>query len=102
MHSDFVDLDTKPSILKQESRLLIYSAPHRRGGKILLVELELEKQFNMELINIAKEHGGVSCICWRGRRTREGNDLYAEMKESKLLMRITLKIQSSLSLWSNE
>ena len=40
----------------------------------------------MELINnIAKEHGGVSVFAGVGERTREGNDLYAEMKESKVI-----------------
>jgi F-type H+-transporting ATPase subunit beta len=52
--------------------------------------------------NIAKEHGGVSVLLVLVKRTREGNDLYAEMKESKLLMRITLKIQKSISIRSNE
>ena len=40
----------------------------------------------MELINnIAKAHGGVSVFGGVGERTREGNDLYAEMKESKVI-----------------
>ncbi|HEX7451982.1 MAG TPA: F0F1 ATP synthase subunit beta, partial [Polyangiaceae bacterium] len=39
----------------------------------------------MELINnVAKAHGGVSCFAGVGERTREGNDLYLEMSESKL------------------
>ena len=40
----------------------------------------------MELINnIAKEHGGVSVFAGVGERTREGNDLYAEMKELQVI-----------------
>ena len=39
----------------------------------------------MELINnVAKAHGGVSLFAGVGERTREGNDLFLEMKESKL------------------
>jgi F-type H+-transporting ATPase subunit beta len=39
----------------------------------------------MELINIAKAHGGVSVFGGVGERTREGNDLYEEMKESGVI-----------------
>lgn len=45
----------------------------------------------MELIhNIAKEHGGFSVFCGVGERTREGNDLYLEMKESGVLSKTCL------------
>ena len=45
----------------------------------------------MELINnIAKEHGGISVFAGVGERTREGNDLYNEMKESGVSIRLRL------------
>jgi len=45
----------------------------------------------MELIrNIATEHGGTSVFCGVGERTREGNDLYLDMKNSGVLARTTL------------
>jgi len=45
----------------------------------------------MEMIhNIAKEHGGVSVFCGVGERTREGNDLYLEMKHSGVLPKVAL------------
>jgi F-type H+/Na+-transporting ATPase subunit beta len=40
----------------------------------------------MEMVNnIAMQHGGISVFCGVGERTREGNDLYMEMKESGVL-----------------
>merc|ERR1712113_364143 len=59
-------------------------APYKRGGKIgLFGGAGVGKTvLIMELINnIAKAHGGVSVFGGVGERTREGNDLYAEMKE---------------------
>merc|ERR1712032_1296645 len=63
-------------------------APYRRGGKIgLFGGAGVGKTvLIMELINnIAKAHGGVSVFGGVGERTREGNDLYEEMKESKVI-----------------
>ncbi|MEZ4287298.1 MAG: hypothetical protein R3A47_03950 [Polyangiales bacterium] len=62
-------------------------APYRKGGKIgLFGGAGVGKTvLIMELINnVAKAHGGVSCFAGVGERTREGNDLMLEMKESKL------------------
>jgi F-type H+-transporting ATPase subunit beta len=63
-------------------------APYRKGGKIgLFGGAGVGKTvLIMELINnVAKAHGGVSCFAGVGERTREGNDLYLEMKyEGKL------------------
>jgi F-type H+-transporting ATPase subunit beta len=62
-------------------------APYRKGGKIgLFGGAGVGKTvLIMELINnVAKTHGGVSCFAGVGERTREGNDLYIEMTESKL------------------
>ena len=63
-------------------------APYRRGGKIgLFGGAGVGKTvLIMELINnIAKAHGGVSVFGGVGERTREGNDLYIEMKESGVI-----------------
>jgi len=84
----FVDLDTKPSIFETGIKVVDLLAPYRRGGKIgLFGGAGVGKTvLIMELINnIAKEHGGVSVFAGVGERTREGNDLYAEMKESKVI-----------------
>src|SRR5829696_5241240 len=62
-------------------------APYRKGGKIgLFGGAGVGKTvLIMELINnVAKAHGGVSCFAGVGERTREGNDLWLEMMESKL------------------
>jgi F-type H+-transporting ATPase subunit beta len=61
-------------------------APYR-GGKIgLFGGAGVGKTVLMELINnIAKAHGGVSVFGGVGERTREGNDLYMEMKESGVI-----------------
>ena len=62
-------------------------APYRRGGKIgLFGGAGVGKTvLIMELINnVAKKHGGFSVFAGVGERTREGNDLYHEMAESKL------------------
>jgi F-type H+-transporting ATPase subunit beta len=84
----FMDLETKPSIFETGIKVVDLLAPYRRGGKIgLFGGAGVGKTvLIMELINnIAKEHGGVSVFAGVGERTREGNDLYAEMKESKVI-----------------
>jgi F-type H+/Na+-transporting ATPase subunit beta len=85
---DFSELETKPSIFETGIKVVDLLAPYRRGGKIgLFGGAGVGKTvLIMELINnIAKEHGGVSVFAGVGERTREGNDLYAEMKESKVI-----------------
>jgi F-type H+/Na+-transporting ATPase subunit beta len=84
----FVDLDTKLSIFETGIKVVDLLAPYRRGGKIgLFGGAGVGKTvLIMELINnIAKAHGGVSVFGGVGERTREGNDLYMEMKESKVI-----------------
>jgi len=84
----FVDLDTKLSIFETGIKVVDLLAPYRRGGKIgLFGGAGVGKTvLIMELINnIAKGHGGVSVFGGVGERTREGNDLYAEMKESGVI-----------------
>eukprot|EP01038_Epipyxis_sp_PR26KG_P019510 gene19510-27642_t len=85
---DFSELETKPSIFETGIKVVDLLAPYRRGGKIgLFGGAGVGKTvLIMELINnIAKEHGGVSVFAGVGERTREGNDLYSEMKESKVI-----------------
>ncbi len=68
-------------------------APYARGGKIgLFGGAGVGKTvLIMELINnIAKQHGGISVFAGVGERTREGNDLYNEMKESGVLNKTAL------------
>eukprot|EP01026_Neomeris_dumetosa_P057739 TRINITY_DN5333_c0_g1_i3.p1 TRINITY_DN5333_c0_g1~~TRINITY_DN5333_c0_g1_i3.p1 ORF type:complete len:489 (-),score=41.09 TRINITY_DN5333_c0_g1_i3:219-1685(-) len=84
----FVDLDTKLSIFETGIKVVDLLAPYRRGGKIgLFGGAGVGKTvLIMELINnIAKAHGGVSVFGGVGERTREGNDLYMEMKESRVI-----------------
>jgi F-type H+-transporting ATPase subunit beta len=84
----FSDLDTKPAIFETGIKVVDLLAPYRRGGKIgLFGGAGVGKTvLIMELINnIAKAHGGVSVFGGVGERTREGNDLYCEMKESGVI-----------------
>ena len=84
----FTDLDTNLAIFETGIKVVDLLAPYRRGGKIgLFGGAGVGKTvLIMELINnIAKAHGGVSVFGGVGERTREGNDLYMEMKESKVI-----------------
>jgi len=84
----FTELETKPSIFETGIKVVDLLAPYRRGGKIgLFGGAGVGKTvLIMELINnIAKAHGGVSVFGGVGERTREGNDLYEEMKESSVI-----------------
>jgi F-type H+-transporting ATPase subunit beta len=89
----FTDLETKPTIFETGIKVVDLLAPYRRGGKIgLFGGAGVGKTvLIMELINnIAKGHGGVSVFGGVGERTREGNDLYMEMKESGVINEKTL------------
>jgi F-type H+-transporting ATPase subunit beta len=84
----FTELETKPAIFETGIKVVDLVAPYRRGGKIgLFGGAGVGKTvLIMELINnIAKAHGGVSVFAGVGERTREGNDLYMEMKESGVI-----------------
>ena len=84
----FDELETKPAIFETGIKVVDLLAPYRRGGKIgLFGGAGVGKTvLIMELINnIAKAHGGVSVFGGVGERTREGNDLYCEMKESGVI-----------------
>jgi len=84
---EFVDQDVKVEQFETGIKVVDLLAPFRRGGKIgLFGGAGVGKTvLIMELINnVAKKHGGVSVFAGVGERTREGNDLWLEMKESKL------------------
>ncbi len=96
----FTELETKPSIQETGIKVVDLLAPYRRGGKIgLFGGAGVGKTvIIMELINnIAKAHGGVSVFGGVGERTREGNDLYSEMKESGVINEKNL-IESKVAL----
>ena len=83
----FTDQSTKIEVLETGIKVIDLLAPYRKGGKIgLFGGAGVGKTvLIMELINnVAKKHAGVSCFAGVGERTREGNDLYLEMQESKL------------------
>nr|YP_010336063.1 ATP synthase CF1 beta subunit [Tsunamia transpacifica]UNJ14469.1 ATP synthase CF1 beta subunit [Tsunamia transpacifica] len=85
---EFTQLETQPSIFETGIKVVDLLAPYRRGGKIgLFGGAGVGKTvLIMELINnIAKAHGGVSVFGGVGERTREGNDLYMEMKQSGVI-----------------
>lgn len=84
----FIELSTKQEILETGIKVIDLLAPILKGGKVWLFwGAGVGKTVAiMELIhNIATEHSGVSVVCGVGERTREGNDLYNEMKESWVL-----------------
>jgi F-type H+-transporting ATPase subunit beta len=83
----FVEQSTRVEVFETGIKVVDLLAPYRKGGKIgLFGGAGVGKTvIIMELINnVAKAHGGVSCFAGVGERTREGNDLYLEMSESKL------------------
>src|SRR4051812_44514769 len=83
----FVDQNPSVEIFETGIKVIDMLAPYRKGGKIgLFGGAGVGKTvFIQELINnVAKAHGGVSCFAGVGERTREGNDLFLEMSESKL------------------
>ncbi len=84
----FVDLEPKTEIFETGIKVVDLIAPFVKGGKIgLFGGAGVGKTVViMELIhNVAMGHGGRSVFCGVGERTREGNDLYLEMKEGGVL-----------------
>ena len=82
------ELATSTEILETGIKVIDLICPYSKGGKIgLFGGAGVGKTvLIMELINnIAKEHGGLSVFTGVGERTREGNDLYNEMKQSGVL-----------------
>src|SRR6188472_755891 len=85
---EFVEQSTEAEILVTGIKVIDLLAPYAKGGKIgLFGGAGVGKTVTiMELINnVAKAHGGVSVFAGVGERTREGNDLYHEMMESKVI-----------------
>jgi F-type H+/Na+-transporting ATPase subunit beta len=85
---EFANLEPKTEIFETGIKVVDLIAPFVKGGKIgLFGGAGVGKTVViMELINnVAKGHGGKSVFCGVGERTREGNDLYLEMKESGVI-----------------
>jgi F-type H+-transporting ATPase subunit beta len=96
IHADppgFDALEPKTQMFETGIKVVDLLAPYVRGGKTgLFGGAGVGKTvIIMELINnIAMAHGGLSVFCGVGERTREGNDLYLEMKESGVLSKMCL------------
>ena len=89
----FEEQESSTEILETGIKVVDLICPYAKGGKIgLLGGAGVGKTvLIMELINnIAKQHGGISVFSGVGERTREGNDLYNEMKESGVLNKTAL------------
>lgn len=89
----FTEQTTKVAIFETGIKVIDLLAPFAKGGKVgLFGGAGVGKTVLIqELINnVAKEHGGYSVFCGVGERTREGNDLWREMKESGVIAKTAL------------
>ena len=89
----FADQAIEVEILETGIKVVDLICPYSRGGKIgLFGGAGVGKTITiLELIhNVAKQHGGVSVFAGVGERSREGNDLYRELKESGVLAKTAL------------
>jgi F-type H+-transporting ATPase subunit beta len=89
----FIEQNTKTEILETGIKVIDLICPILKGGKVgLFGGAGVGKTVVIqELINnIAKAHGGVSVFAGVGERTREGNDLYHEMKDAKVLDKLAM------------
>ncbi len=90
---DLTDLDTSTVIFETGIKVVDLLEPYTKGGKVgLFGGAGVGKTvIIMELIhNIAKQHGGYSVFGGVGERTREGNDLWHEMKDSGVIDKVSL------------
>ena len=90
---EFTEQNTKVELLETGIKVVDLLVPFPKGGKLgLFGGAGVGKTvILMEMINnIAKQHGGSSVFAGVGERTREGNDLYNELKEAGVLERATL------------
>ena len=90
---EFTEQNTKVELLETGIKVVDLLVPFPKGGKMgLFGGAGVGKTvILMEMINnIAKQHGGSSVFAGVGERTREGNDLYNELKEAGVLERATL------------
>ncbi len=89
----FVDQSTKTEILETGIKVIDLICPIAKGGKVGMFggagvgKTVIIQEF---INNIAKEHGGYSVFAGVGERTREGNDLYHEMKEAKVIDKVAM------------
>ncbi len=90
---DFVDQSTKTEILETGIKVVDLICPIAKGGKVGLFggagvgkTVVIQEFIN----NIAKAHGGYSVFAGVGERTREGNDLYNEMKDAGILDKLSM------------
>jgi len=89
----FVDQSTKTEILETGIKVIDLICPIAKGGKVGMFggagvgKTVLIQEF---IHNIAQEHGGYSVFAGVGERTREGNDLYHEMKESGVIDKVAM------------
>jgi len=89
----FVEQDTSVKVLETGVKVIDLLIPFPRGGKMgMFGGAGVGKTVvMMEMIhNIAMQHGGISVFAGVGERTREGNDLYLEMKESGVINKAAL------------
>ena len=89
----FKEQSLEPQMFETGIKVIDLLAPYQKGGKIgLFGGAGVGKTVLIqELINnIAKEHGGLSVFTGVGERSREGNDLYYEMKESGVIDKTAL------------
>ncbi len=89
----FEDQSTKAEVFETGIKVVDLLAPYAKGGKVgLFGGAGVGKTvIIMELIhNVAFKHSGYSVFAGVGERTREGNDLYNEMKESNVLDKVAL------------
>ena len=87
----FEDQSTSTEMLETGIKVVDLLCPYQKGGKIGLFGGVGKTVLIQELIrNIATEHGGYSVFTGVGERTREGNDLYYEMKESGVIEKTTM------------
>ncbi len=90
---EFTEQDTEVRVLATGIKVIDLLVPFPMGGKMgLFGGAGCGKTvIMMEMVNnIAMHHGGISVFCGVGERTREGNDLYNEMKESGVLPKAAL------------
>jgi F-type H+-transporting ATPase subunit beta len=89
----FTEQDTEVRVLETGVKVIDLLVPFPRGGKMgMFGGAGVGKTvIMMEMVNnIAMQHGGISVFAGVGERTREGNDLYHEMKESGVLPKAAL------------
>jgi F-type H+-transporting ATPase subunit beta len=90
---DFVDQSTKTEVLETGIKVIDLICPIAKGGKVGMFggagvgKTVIIQEF---INNIAKAHGGYSVFAGVGERTREGNDLFKEMKEAGVLDKVSM------------